>query len=105
MLDQGQRFSARAMFSALTAQIDKEFFRGEAWNDGVPGLLRATILIAYKFYVWTAFWQLSGSQRTAEDDQVVRRLGKMLSIVRRLLGMGVSGFHYLSKPISRKRER
>ena len=105
MLDQGQRFSANAMFRALAAQIDKEFFRGEAWNDGVPGVLRATILVAYKFYVWTAFWQLSGAQRTAEDDRLVRRLGKLLGVARRVVGMGLSGLHVLRKPISRKRER
>lgn len=102
MLDQGQRFTAGDMLRALAAQIDKEFFRGEAWKDGLPGLMRATILVAYKFYVWTAFWQLSGSQRTAEDDRVVRRLGKTLSLVRRSVGIGVSGFHFLSKPFRRK---
>jgi (heptosyl)LPS beta-1,4-glucosyltransferase len=95
MLDQGQRFTAKAMFRALAAQIDKEFFRGEAWNDGVPGVIRATILVAYKFYVWTAFWQLSGAQRTAEDDRMVRRMGKTLGILRRLSGTVLSGFRFL----------
>jgi hypothetical protein len=105
MLDQGQRFTAKGMFRALAAQIDKEFFRGEAWNDGVPGLLRASILVAYKFYVWTAFWQLSGARRTAEDDRLVRRLGKTLGVVRRLAGMGLAGFRFLRKPISGKHKR
>jgi glycosyltransferase involved in cell wall biosynthesis len=97
MLDQGQRFTATAMFRALAAQIDKEFFRAEAWNDGLPGVLRAAILVAYKFYVWTAFWQLSGAQRTAEDDRLVRRLGKALRFARRLLGMVLSGFRFLTR--------
>lgn len=97
MLDQGQRFTAKEMFRALAAQIDKEFFRGEAWNDGVPGVLRATILVAYKFFVWTAFWQLSGAQRTAEDDRIVQRMGKALSVARRLVGMVLSGFRFLTR--------
>lgn len=105
MLEQGQRFSTRAMFGALAAQIDKEFFRGEAWNDGIPGLMRATILVAYKFYVWTAFWQLSGSQRTAEDDRIVRRLGTTLKFLRRLVGVGLSGLRVMSRPFRRKREQ
>ena len=104
MLEQGQRFTARGMFRALAAQIDKEFFRGEAWNDGVPGVIRATILVAYKFYVWTAFWQLSGSQRTAEDDQLVRRAGKALNVARRLVGKGVSAYRFITRPLSRRRE-
>lgn len=105
MLDQGQRFTARGMFQALSAQIDKEFFRAEAWNDGVPGLIRATILVAYKFYVWTAFWQLSGAQRTAEDDQVVRRIGRTLAFARRVLGTGASAFHFVTGPLHRRRQR
>jgi glycosyltransferase involved in cell wall biosynthesis len=80
MLDQGQRFSASAMLSALASQMDKEFFRAEAWKDGLPGVLRATILVGYKFYVWTAFWQLSGAQRTQEDDRLIRRLGAALDL-------------------------
>jgi (heptosyl)LPS beta-1,4-glucosyltransferase len=105
MMDQGQRFTAMGMFRALAAQVDKEFFRGEAWNDGVPGVLRATILVAYKFYVWTSFWQLSGAQRTAEDDRMVRRIGKTLGIARKLLEVGLSGLHLLRKPWSSKRVR
>lgn len=87
MLDDGQRFSAHAMFSALAAQVDKEFFRAEAWKDGLPGVLRAVILVGYKFYVWTAFWQLSGAQRTEADDRLVQHLGATLSFIRRLVGL------------------
>lgn len=103
MLDQGQRFSAKAMFQALAAQVDKEFFRGQAWKDGVPGVLRAFILVAFKFYVWTAFWQLSGSQRTAEDDRLVRRLGETLNVARRLLGLGLSVFRLIARFLGRGR--
>ena len=104
MLDQGQRFSAKAMLTALAAQVDKEFFRAEAWKDGLPGVLRATILVGYKFYVWTAFWQLSGAQRTPEDDHLIRRLGTVLITSRRLLGIVFSGPHFFRKLLSRKRE-
>lgn len=77
MLDQGQDFSAQEMFSYLFRTVDKQFFVGKAWEDGVPGILRASILVIYKFYVWTSFWQLSGSRRTLEDDRFIRRVGSM----------------------------
>jgi hypothetical protein len=82
MLDQGQVFTARGMIGALAAQTDKEFFRARAWEDGVPGLLRAGLLVAFKFYVWAAFWQVSGAGRTAADDRLVRRLGRTLAALR-----------------------
>jgi glycosyltransferase involved in cell wall biosynthesis len=82
MVDQGQVFTAGRMLRALAGQTDKEFFRARAWEDGVPGLLRAGILVAFKFYVWAAFWQLSGARRTAADDRLVRRLGRGLTALR-----------------------
>ncbi len=102
MLEQGQRFSAKAMFSALAAQVDKEFFRAEAWKDGLPGILRAVILVQYKFYVWTAFWQLSGAQRTKEDDLLIRRLGSLLSLFRRFWGVLLAGPRLIRKLLDRK---
>lgn len=102
MLDQGQRFSARAMFAALSAQVDKEFFRAEAWKDGLPGVLRATILVGYKFHVWTAFWQLSGAQRTAADDRLIRLLGTFLNFFRRLVGLVLSIHRLLRRFVGRK---
>jgi glycosyltransferase involved in cell wall biosynthesis len=103
MLDQGQRFSAKAMLSALASQVDKEFFRAEAWKDGLPGLLRATILVGYKFYVWTAFWQLSGAQRTEEDDRLIYRLGSLLNTGRRFWGIVQAANRFLGKLVGRKR--
>ena len=97
MLDQGQRFSAKAMLAALSAQVDKEFFRAEAWKDGLPGVLRAIILIGYKFYVWTSFWQLSGAQRTEEDDRLIHRLGSTLILVRRIWGILFAVPRFLNK--------
>ena len=64
MIDEGQTFSAKAMLVALARQTEKEFFRGRAWDDGVPGILRAAILVQYKFYVWAAFWQLWAAPNT-----------------------------------------
>jgi hypothetical protein len=84
MLDRGQVFTARAMFAALVAQAEKEFIRGRAWDDGVPGMLRACILVSFKFYVWASFWQLSGARRTPEDDRFVRRVGSIVEILYRL---------------------
>jgi hypothetical protein len=102
MLDQGQRFSAKAMFSALAAQVDKEFFRAEAWKDGLPGILRAIVLVQYKFYVWTAFWQLSGAQRTGADDRLIRRAGTALSFARRVWGIILMGPRLLRRMAGRK---
>lgn len=86
MIDQGQVFTAKAMLAAIVAQIDKEFFRAQAWKDGVPGLMRAAILVGYKFHVWIAFWQLSGSPKTSADDRLIWRIGWTLDVARRTLG-------------------
>jgi hypothetical protein len=105
MLDQGQRFSAKAMLTALASQADKEFFRAEAWKDGLPGVLRAAILVGYKFYVWTAFWQLSGAKRTEEDDLLIRRLGALLKFIRRFWGVLLLGPRLIRKLPYRKRTK
>ncbi len=84
MIDQGQVFTAQAMVAALAAQAEKEFIRGRAWDDGVPGMLRACILVSFKFYVWASFWQLSGAHRTTEDDRFVRRIGGIVESLYRL---------------------
>jgi len=76
MIDRGQTFTARGMLVALGKQVRKQLIRGQAWKDGVPGLLRAGIIVGFHFYVWAAFWQLSGAQRTAEDDRTVTRFGR-----------------------------
>lgn len=97
MIDQGHVFTAKNMLLALAAQFDKEFFRAQAWRDGIPGVLRASILVAYKFYVWTAFWQLSGAQRTAEDDWLIYRLGSILEVLRRFFVIVVAGYRFIRK--------
>lgn len=82
MIDSGQVFTARAMLIALGRQAYKQFFQGQALKDGVPGFLRASILVGFHFYVWAAFWQKSGGGRTAADDRLLHRLGAVLDGVR-----------------------
>jgi glycosyltransferase involved in cell wall biosynthesis len=83
MIDRGQVFSARAMFSALSAQTARHVFKGRAFHDGVPGFLRASTLVLFHYYVWACFWQLSGGKRTRADDRFMRRIGALLETVRR----------------------
>jgi glycosyltransferase involved in cell wall biosynthesis len=78
MMDRGHIFSVRAMFSALSKQVVRHFLKSQALRDGVPGLLRASTLVLFHFYVWAAFWQLSGGQRTREDDSYLRRIASVL---------------------------
>jgi glycosyltransferase involved in cell wall biosynthesis len=85
MIDAGQVFSARAMFESLGSRTLRKLVHARAWRDGVPGLFRAGMLVGFHFYVWVAFWQLSGAKRTAEDDAFVRRMGIALEGVRRTL--------------------
>jgi glycosyltransferase involved in cell wall biosynthesis len=82
MVDAGEVFTARAMLRTLGGKAYKQFVQAKPWRDGVPGFLRAGILVAFHFYVWAAFWQLSGAQRTAEDDRLMRRLGLAAEVAR-----------------------
>jgi hypothetical protein len=65
----------------------RHFIVGRAWRDGVPGLMRAGVLVGFKFYVWAAFWQMSGGERTPEDDRYVRALGRWAEGPRAALGL------------------
>jgi glycosyltransferase involved in cell wall biosynthesis len=82
MVDRGDVFTARAMLGALAGKIHKHFVVARPWRDGVPGFLRAGILVAFYFYVWAAFWQLSGRGRAPEDDRFTRRASLPLRLVR-----------------------
>src|SRR5207302_2390699 len=64
MVDAGKVFTAREMMTVLGRAFRKQFFYAGAFKEGMPGVLRGGILIAHKFYVWAAFWQLSGAERT-----------------------------------------
>lgn len=86
MIDRGEAFTARRMIGALGEGVYRHLILGRAWRDGVPGLVRAGVLVAFKFYVWAAFWHLSGVGRTAADDRTVRRWGAVLETPRAALG-------------------
>jgi glycosyltransferase involved in cell wall biosynthesis len=75
MVDRGEVFTARAMLRTLAGKAYKQLVVAKPWREGVPGFLRAGILVAHHFYVWAAFWQLSGARRTEEDDRLLRRIG------------------------------
>lgn len=87
MIDRGETFTARRMLGALGEGLYRHLLLGRAWRDGVPGLVRAGVLVAFKFYVWAAFWHLSGVGRTPEDDRTVRRFGAVLEGPRAALGL------------------
>jgi glycosyltransferase involved in cell wall biosynthesis len=85
MIDRGEVFTARAMLDTLASKIHRQFILARPFRDGVPGVLRATILVAFHFYVWAAFWQLSGAQRTPADDRLLRRLDLATEATRKVV--------------------
>ena len=82
MVDRGQVFSAQAMTRMMVSTVYKHFIVSQAWRDGVPGMLRAGILVGFKFYVWSAFWQASGCKRLQTDDKFVGRIGIAMELIR-----------------------
>lgn len=92
LMDAGETFSAERMFSVLREKAHKQFVRGDPWSEGVPGVLRAAILFLFHFYIWAAFWQLSGGRRAAEDDRLMRRLGRAFRLAWRVGGYGLRLF-------------
>jgi (heptosyl)LPS beta-1,4-glucosyltransferase len=101
MIDRGEVFSARAMFRSLGTRAYRQLVRGKAWRDGVPGLLRVGILVGFHFYVWAAFWQLSGARRTPDDDRYVRRFGAWLEVARVVLDVLSWPVRAISKLVKR----
>lgn len=97
MAEAGQVFSAEAFLAAMAQVVDKQFLLGRPWEDGVPGLLRAGILTAFKFYVWVAFWQAAGAQRTPADDQVVRRWGRVFDFGARVVRLALRGYQAIRR--------
>ncbi|MDX6424265.1 MAG: hypothetical protein QOI67_1736 [Gaiellaceae bacterium] len=89
MVDAGETFTARRMVGTLIEKAYRHFYVNRAAKDGVPGLMRASVLCAFHFYVWASFWQLSGARRTAEDDRFVRRIGFAINVAG--LGMRALG--------------
>lgn len=87
MIDAGEVFTASAMLKTLTRKSYRQFVHARALDDGVPGLLRAVLLVNFHFYVWAAFWQQSGAGRTEADDLLLRRLDRTLRVARRLVSI------------------
>jgi hypothetical protein len=82
MIEAGEVFTARRMARTLAEKLYRHFVVSRALRDGVPGLMRAGLLVAFHFYVWAAFWQRSGAQRTSSDDVLLRRADRLLSPLR-----------------------
>jgi glycosyltransferase involved in cell wall biosynthesis len=80
LLDSGEVFTARKMLVRVLRKARKQYVEGRAFDDGVPGIVRATVLVTFHFYVWAAFWQLSGAKRTEEDDRLLRRVGHWVDL-------------------------
>jgi (heptosyl)LPS beta-1,4-glucosyltransferase len=103
MIDRGQVFTARGMVRALSRHAYKQFVVGRALSDGVPGMLRAGLLVGFHFYVWAAFWQLSGARRTAEDDRLLRRFARVLRLQQQLGRAGRAPIRLARRLLSRGR--
>ena len=88
MLAEGQAFSAAAMCAALGHEVRTKLIDGQAWRDGVPGLMRAGVLVGFKFYVWAELWRISGVGRAVSDESVVRRVGVASEVARHTLRLG-----------------
>jgi hypothetical protein len=86
MIDAGEVFTARRMLLTLGEKLYRHFVVARALRDGVPGLMRAGLLVAFHLYVWAAFWHQSGAQRAAADDRLLRRLDHALAPLRLLGG-------------------
>jgi glycosyltransferase involved in cell wall biosynthesis len=89
MIDAGEVFTARRMLTTLGEKLYRHFVLARALRDGVPGLMRAGLLVAFHLYVWAAFWHQSGARRTAADDRLLRRLDGALAplrVIQRLVG-------------------
>lgn len=82
MIDAGEVFTARRMAATLAEKLYRHFVVSRALRDGVPGLMRAGLLVAFHFYVWAAFWQLSGASRSPSDDALLRRADRLLGPLR-----------------------
>ena len=98
MIDRGEVFTARRMVADLSRRALNHFVRGQAFRDGVPGILRAGILVGFHFYVWAAFWQLSGARRTPDDDAYLGRIGAIVQRARRAGAILTAPLRLLRRP-------
>lgn len=86
MIDAGEVFTARRMLLTLGEKLYRHFVVARALRDGVPGLLRAGLLVAFHLYVWAAFWHQSGAQRAPADDRLLRGLDNAIAPLRLFRG-------------------
>jgi glycosyltransferase involved in cell wall biosynthesis len=84
MIEAGEVFSARRMLTTLAEKLYRHFVLARALRDGVPGLMRAALLVAFHLYVWAAFWQQSGARRDPTDDRLLRGVDRALAPLRLL---------------------
>jgi len=84
LLASGETFTARKMIRRVAGKTHKQFVEARSLEEGMPGLLRAFVLVSFHFHVWACFWQLSGAHRTKADDRYLRRLGLPLRLLRAL---------------------
>lgn len=84
MIEAGEVFTARRMLSTLGEKLYRHVVVSRALGDGVPGVMRAGVLVAFHFYVWADFWHESGAARTPQDDRLLRRLDAGLHAADRL---------------------
>ncbi len=91
MIDAGEVFTARRMVLTLGEKLYRHFVRARALRDGVPGLMRALLLVTFHVYVWVAFWEQSGRQGTRSDTRLLGLLDACLLPLR--IGAGA-----LAKP-------
>jgi glycosyltransferase involved in cell wall biosynthesis len=91
-IDRGETFTARRMFRRLAQKTRRQFIDARAFDDGVPGVVRAATLVAFDFYVWAAFWHMSGAQRTPDDDRYVRKVGRAVDLAWSVLRTGRAPF-------------
>ena len=98
MVDHGEVFSAATMLRTLAGKAYKQFVVARPWQDGVPGFLRAGILVAFHFYVWACFWELSGAPKTPEDDAYVLRIAAPVRLLRGL-------YRLIKRPLGLLRSR
>jgi hypothetical protein len=87
MIDRGQVFTASGMIRTMWWSFHRQFVRGQGLRDGVPGMIRGVILIGFHFMVWACFWQLSGAQRTARDDRLLRQLSLLVESIGRFANL------------------
>jgi len=83
MVEAGRVFAASEMFTTLFKKALRQFYLAKASEDGMPGIIRASVLVIFHFYVWAEFWRLSGATRAAHDDKFVRRVGIAVNVVGR----------------------